>query len=112
MKEIGMDSLKADFLDSPERFAWGEAYLSDQTAVQALFDAVDDSPYSLSQWIDAFVLLGRWMDARGLRSPFQDQLGYVTCACEAAGAGASLTTLPATVSEMLEEYGFECAVKK
>lgn len=112
VKEIGIDSFLKQFADSPARLAWVEACLSEQQSVCALLDAVDDSPYSLRQWVDAFIVVGQWMDARGLRAGFQDQLGYVHCACEAAGAGANLTPLAALVSEMLDSYGFESAVKK
>jgi len=112
MKKIGMDDFLTQFADSPARLAWVEACLSDRDSVRALLDAVDESPYSLRQWVDAFIIVGQWLDARGLCASFRDQLGYVSCACEAAGAGANLTTLSAVVSEMLDDYGFECAVKK
>jgi hypothetical protein len=112
MKEIGPNSFLSQFADSPARLAWVEAYLPDEQSVRALLEAVDESPYSLRQWVDAFIVLGQWLDARGLRASFQAQLGYLGCACEAAGAGASLTTLSAVVAEMLGDYGFECAVKK
>ncbi|WP_146209367.1 hypothetical protein [Coraliomargarita sinensis] len=112
MKEIGRDKFLEQFADSPARLAWAEAYLSDRESVRALVDAVDESPYSLRQWVDAFIVVGQWLDARGLRASFQDQLGYVSCACEAAGAGANLTTLSGVVTEMLDDYGFESAVEQ
>ena len=40
-----------------------------------------------------------------------EQIGYVCCAVEAAGAGASLTHLPSLVAEMLEAYGCERATE-
>jgi hypothetical protein len=106
MKEINLARLIRQFSHSPAKIAWIEAYLSDQGTLMALLDAVDDSPYSLSQWIDAFIVVGQWMEVRGLRASFGDQLGYVHCACESAGTGANLTTLSAVVSEMLDDYGF------
>lgn len=112
MKEIGTENFLRQFADSPARLAWVEACLSDQASVRAVLAAVDESPYSLRQWVDAFIIVGQWLDARGLHASFLDQLGYVSCACEATGAGANLTTLTAVVSEMLDDYGFECAVKK
>lgn len=112
MKEIGSENFLKQFADSPARLAWLEACLPDRGSVRALLDVVDESAYSLRQWVDAFMVVGQWLHARGLRASFQDQLGYVSCACEAAGAGANLTTLTAIVSEMLDEHGFECAVKE
>jgi len=112
MKEIGSESFLSQFADSPARLAWVEAYLTGRDSVRALLELVDESPFSLRQWVDAFIILGQWLDARGLRASFDDQLGYVSCASEAAGAGANLTTLPGVVSEMLADHGFDSAVKK
>ena len=53
-----------------------------------------------------------WLDARSLQLPIEDQLGYICCAGESAGAGANLTHLPPLVADMLEAYGCERAVKK
>lgn len=109
MKEIGIHLFLEQFSDSPSRLAWVEAFLSEEDTVRAFTAAVDDSVYGLRDWVDALIVLGQWMDARGLRAPFEDQIGYVHCACEAAGAGANLTPLPALVTEMLENYGFAAA---
>lgn len=112
MNEIGSENFLRQFADSPGRLAWVEAYLSDHDTVRAMLDAVDESPYDLRQWVDAFIIVGQWLDSRGLSASFQDQLGYVNCACEAAGSSANLTPLTAIVSEMLDDYGFDCAEKK
>lgn len=112
MKEISTESFLKQLADSPARLAWAEACLPDNDSVPILLDAVDESPYSLGQWIDAIIVVDKWLDERGLEAPFQAQLGYVSCACEAAGAGATLTTLHSVVSEMLADYGFDSAVKR
>ncbi|MGB0743565.1 MAG: hypothetical protein ACPGSB_03465 [Opitutales bacterium] len=112
MEEICKDSFIKQFADSPARLAWVEACLSEPNRARVLVDTADESVYNLCQWVDAFIVLGQWMDARALRADFKNQLGYVQCACEAAGSGAGLTPLSALVSEMLDSYGFECAVKK
>lgn len=110
MKEIGIEKFLKQFADSPARLAWIKAYLADDASARALFSAVDDGPYSLSQWVDAFIIMGHWLDAHEKRASFVDQLGYVHCACEAVGAGANLTPLSDHVTEMLETYGFDQAV--
>ena len=109
MKEKNIEGLRRQFSDSPARLAWVEANLTDPERVRALLERVDESPYSLSNWIDAFIVVRQWLDARGLQAAFQNQLGYVDCGCEAAGAGANLTLLPDLVREMLDSYGFDCA---
>lgn len=112
MKKTSKDDFLSQFSDSPGRLAWVESHLSDPSARKALLEAVDDSPYSLGQWVDAFLILRQWLDARGRCASFEDQMGYLHCACPAAGAGAHLTTLAASVDDMLESYGFERAVEK
>ncbi|MFU8848009.1 MAG: hypothetical protein ACNA77_04750 [Opitutales bacterium] len=111
MENSHLAPLFSQLSDSPKRLCWVEAYLTEQESVSALLDAVDDSPYDLRQWVDAFIVLGQWMEVRGLRASFAEQLGYVGCACEAAGSGANLTPLPAIVGEMLDAYGFAGAVE-
>ncbi len=83
--------------------------MSEPEALQAMLEAIDESPYSPRQWVDAFLLLGQWLDARGRRASFYDQLGYVGCACEAVGSAANLTSLATVVSEMLDAHGFSAA---
>ena len=86
--------------------------MNDPDVLEAVLQAVDDSSFSLAQWVDAFVVLDAWLKASGLWASIEDQTGYVHCAGEAAGAGAALTTLEAVVSEMLAQYGFEQARPK
>jgi hypothetical protein len=114
MNKIGMELFRDQFADSPSTLAWVEANFSDADSdlVQKLLDEVDESDYSLRQWIDALVVLGHWMDARALTARLEDQIGYVGCACAAAGASANLTPLSGLVADMLESYGFECAEKR
>lgn len=114
MKEIGINLFLQQFADSPVCLAWVEANLedADQKTLGTLLDEVNDSHYSLRQWIDALIVMGHWLDSRGLAASLQDRIGYVCCASAAAGAGANLTPLSALVSDMLDDYGFERAVKK
>lgn len=112
MKENALESFLKQFADSPARLAWVEAYLSDPEPARELLSAIDESPYGLPQWVDAFIVMGEWLDAHGKSSAFQEQLGYLHCACEAAGAGANFTTLSTVLSEMLETYGFDQAQPK
>jgi hypothetical protein len=74
-----------------------------------LVQQVDESSFSLRQWLEALLTLQAWLAARRLRLPLEEQLGYIGCAAEAAGSGAALSDLPSLVTEMLADYGCERA---
>ena len=104
-----MERFREEFADSPAALTWLEANLTDvdDGVVRDLLEEVDASRFSLRQWVEGMVVLGHWLDARRQRASLVDQIGYVSCASAAAGAGASLSSLPGLVEDMLETYGFE-----
>lgn len=112
MEAIDIDEFCDQFSGSPARLAWVQANLCHADAVRELLSAVDDSPYSLPQWVDAFIAMDQWLHAQGKHASWEDRFGYVHCACEAAGAGANLTPLSGILSDMLDTYGFEQAAEK
>lgn len=71
------------------------------------FKAVDDSPYSLGEWIEAIHLFDEWLKAHQVQSKFLTMLGYLRCTAESKendGLKLSLSTL---LHEMLQQHGFE-----
>lgn len=74
-----------------------------------LIDYADESDFSLKQWLEALQTLDVWLAARALEMSIRDQIGYISCAGEMAGAASNLTYLPELVIEMLETYGCERA---
>ncbi len=114
MKKLGLDFFVEQFADSPAALVYLESNFSSMQALDqaALLDAVDESDFTLRQWVDALMLLERWLEVRELELPVVDQLGYVCCSAEAAGAGANVTYLPSLVEDMLAAYGCERAVKR
>jgi hypothetical protein len=100
---------------SPKLLAYLEANISGAAKAdprRQLLEAADESAFPLRQWVESLCALQSWLDARGLEMPVDDQIGYVCCADESAGAGANMTQLPALVADMLEAYGCERAVKR
>ena len=114
MNEIGKDAFFQQLADSPANLAFVEAQFrdADQALCDTLAESIDDSSFSLRDWVEALRLFGHWLDARGQTLDLRDQIGYVSCAADAAGAGANLTHLPSLVEEMLEAYGCERAEEK
>lgn len=113
-----MDVFKEQFADSPQLLAFLEANFTGIENIEArhqllqVLVATDESDFSLRQWIESLRTLQAWLDARNLQMAMEEQIGYVCCAGESAGAGAKLSHLPSLVAEMLEAYGCERAVKR
>lgn len=115
IERLGAEVFKGQFGDSPQLLSFLEANFTgveNAGARHELLEFTDESVFSLRQWVESLRTVRAWLDARGLEMSIEDELGYVHCAGEAAGAGANLTHLPALVAEMLESYGCERAEKK
>ena len=114
IERLGIDIFNEQFADSPKLVAVLETYFAGAENIEArrqLFEATDESEFSLHQWVDSLSVLIAWLDAHGLEMAMEGQIGYVCCAGESAGAGANLTHLPSLVAEMLETYGCERATR-
>jgi len=114
MKTLGAEKFKREFADSPKVVAYLEANFQESNTTEwcALIDAADESHFSLRMWVDALIVVGHWLDAHSMEMSMTDQIGYVCCAGEAAGAGANLEHLPALVESMLEQYGCDRATPR
>ena len=114
VERLGIDIFNEQFADSPKLVVFLEAYFAGVENTEArhqLLEATDESEFSLHQWVDSLSIVIAWLDSRGLELAMKEQIGYVCCAGEAAGAGANLTHLPSLVAEMLETYGCERATR-
>ena len=114
VKRLGTDIFNDKFADTPQLVVFLAAYFAGVENTEArhqLLEATDESEFSLHQWVDSLSIVTAWLDSRGLELAMQEQIGYVCCAGEAAGAGANVTHLPSLVAEMLETYGCERATR-
>lgn len=101
------------FANSPQLFALLDAKFAgpdNEGPRRQLLQYVDGSDYSLRQWVESVRTLQAWLDSRGLKMSTEDQLGYICCTAESAGAGGNLSHLPSLVDEMLQAYGCENTV--
>lgn len=112
MRHLKLEILINEVAEFPElityleaNFAGLECELSDLLLTKA-----EDSPYPRRSWLEALLLFERWLSTRGLSLPIANQMSYIACCAEAGSAYASLTQLPAQVSDMLENYGCDDAV--
>ena len=113
-KSLTRDPFLRHLADSPKLLAFMEANFNgeNQAVRERLGELVDESDYDLHQWVKSLSIIGHWLDSHVLQMPLDDQLGYVCCAVEVVGSGASMQDLPSLVHEMLDLYGCERATKK
>jgi hypothetical protein len=112
MQVIGVENFKREFANSPRILSYLEAYFSDELNAEdwtLLSDSADESSFSLRDWVESLIVVGHWLDAHSKELSFEDQIGYISCAGDSAGAGTNLEHLPALVESMLEQYGCERA---
>jgi hypothetical protein len=115
IKSVGAEAFKKMFGNSPQLLALLDAKFGGDEHEELrcqLLEYVDNSDYSLRQWIESLRNLQVWLDTRGLEMSTEDELGYISCAGESAGAGSNLSHLPSLVTDMLETYGCERAVRR
>ena len=88
-------------------------FMSDDANLRKiLFQEVDESDFSLTDWVDSLAMLYRWLDQKGLVLSPRDSIGYISCAAKSVENSSSLSHLPSLVHDFLEQYGCELAVKK
>ena len=112
VEHLGIENFNEQFRDSPNLVAFLKVHFAGVENTDAryqLLEAVDESEFSLHQWVDSLTIMLAWLDSRDLELAMKEQISYVCCASEAAGIGANLTHLPSLVTEMLETYGCEGA---
>lgn len=114
MCETAAAKIESNLKGQPEALAYWQRCLRgvDPQQLRALMDEVDDSDFGLLDWVEGLRALDQWLDARGLTLSLPDQIGYVSCSAAAAGGGGNLSHLPALVTDLLEAYGCDLAVKK
>lgn len=114
MDKLGLEDFWKQFANSPAALKYLEAHFrgaSEATQLR-LLECADESDFSIKDWVEALLVLDRWLEAKDLQLSMDDQIGYVCCAAESAGAGAYLSHLSTLVHEMLKAHGCERAVKK
>lgn len=74
----------------------------------SFLDEVDDSDYSLADWVEAFVEFDRWLDRKGTAlRPLTGMRGYIHCCTLMNPALISSPNLKVIVFKSLTEFGFD-----
>ena len=79
-----------------------------QSDLARLFEEVDQTDYSLADWIAALLEFDRWMDEKHISNrPFRQMLGYINCCTQINPPNVSLASLKVVVYEALTDFGFD-----
>ena len=84
----------------------------DSTLSKRLFREVDESSFTLTDWLDSLSVLYHWLAANKLSLSPGDGIGYVSCTAKSVGSSPSLNHLPSLVLDFLNQYGCERATEK
>ena len=68
---------------------------------------VDETPFSLNEWVQALVALTQSLNEQKRQSPLNTRLGYIACCADMASEQPGLHSLPGLVVDMVEQHGFE-----
>lgn len=79
--------------------------------VKDFFQHVDDSDYSIEDWIKAIAIFHQWLKQEKLKSDFLTMLGYLACCSVSPENKTHKRDLCGLLQEMLDQYGFQAAVK-
>jgi hypothetical protein len=76
--------------------------------LDGLLESVDESDYSLADWVEALTAFDVWLGEKGeTRRPLAGMRGYIHCCTFTNSAQLSLPILKVIVIEALTEFGFD-----
>ncbi|MCB1090378.1 MAG: hypothetical protein KDL87_02525 [Verrucomicrobiae bacterium] len=76
----------------------------------AWFATVDDSPYTLSEWLEALASFDAWLTESGVEArPVTAMLGYLECCTMTIAPSLPLPDFSRLLRTNLEAYGFDAA---
>lgn len=90
---------------------WDRLHLllsQEEEAVNHLFEQVDQSDYSLPDWIKAILSFDEWLSRQDVTErPTANMIGYIHCCTMTAPDTLTLPDLSRLTREMLEQHGFD-----
>ena len=79
--------------------------ITDESLAQNLLHSIDESPYSIQEWMDALVRFQEWEVSQQRVIPIQQKLEYLSCCIEGLKGNEKLMTFPDLLSEYLSVHG-------
>ena len=88
-------------------YQYAKARPESEDLAPMFFDAVNASPFSLADWIDAIDFFHSWLQARQRKIELLPMIKYLECCVAAPEANKSGQTLKVLVADMLEVFDYE-----
>lgn len=106
-------ALVAEHLKQPQSLSWLAGCLKRDVAakpkrgasVSALLMQIDDSSYSLSDWMKAIEILMAHVARQHRPVALSRLIGYVACSAELAASSQPERPLPEVVGDLLDQHG-------
>lgn len=86
-------------------YEYSKNQVQEDSAFETLIDLVDESSYSLSDWIEGIELFAHWLAKEGRKTHFKSMLEFLICACEAPDTQSA--AFKDVIQDFLEVHGFD-----
>lgn len=96
--------------EGSDRMAWFESFLyrSGNPDLEDLIDSVDDSDYSLADWVEALHAFDEYLSSNNVQArDFSKMLGYLRCCVLMPTGIAKNPSLQGIVNQCLMDFGFD-----
>lgn len=106
--DASLESIRRNLGAGELRSSW-EKFLErcEDRNLDDLLERVDESDYSLADWVEALLEFDRWLEERNVASrPLSAMVGYVHCCTLTTAKGITSPSLKVCVSQLLTEFGF------
>jgi hypothetical protein len=88
-------------------YQYGKSYPHGVLISDLILGYVNDSLFSLSDWIEAIEYFYRWLEKQERKTDFLPMLKYLECCAASPDARESGQTLSALIQDMLQFIGYE-----
>ena len=88
-------------------YQYGKTHPHGDSVSALIFEWVDQSPFALSDWIDAIDYFSQWLADHQRRIDFLTMLKYLECCAASPDAQEGGQTFRALVEDMLHVCGYE-----
>ena len=84
-----------------------EIMMMSDTELTIWIQTIDESSYTLSEWLESLVFFQAWLKDHHKGKNFTDQIEYISCCIQGSNNTGRLLTLPDVLKGYLETFGVQ-----